>query len=107
MQNPLSLGLAGSRQKAGVTLEQIAETTKISKRFLSAIEAGDYGVLPGGVFTTSYIRQYAEATGSDAEEILEHYQQWLSPEPESGDAAAGREVSQVLPKWATRLFSLG
>lgn len=47
--------------------------TKISRRFLEAIEEGRYEELPGGVFTVNYIRQYACLTGYDAEVILEHY----------------------------------
>ena len=58
-----------------VTLEAIAERTKISRRFLESIEQGKYDDLPGGVFATSYIRQYAAETGYDAEEILRDYRE--------------------------------
>jgi cytoskeletal protein RodZ len=58
---------------AAVTLEQIAERTKISMFFLIAIENEDFGKLPGGIFDRSYIRQYAEAAGLDAEQILQRY----------------------------------
>ena len=53
------LNLSVCREKRGVTLEQIAERTKISMRFLRAIEEGEYVKLPGGIFATSYLRQYA------------------------------------------------
>lgn len=69
------LPLREHRLRAGVELDAIVESTKLSRRFLSAIEEGQYQELPGGVFTISYIRQYAEATGYDAELILEHYRQ--------------------------------
>ena len=65
-----ALHLREHRLKRKVCLEEIAEATKISRRFLEAIEMGEYALLPGGVFTTSYIRQYAAAIGFDAEEIL-------------------------------------
>ncbi len=60
------------RLRGAVTLEEIVDATKISKRFLEAIESGEYCELPGGVFTTSYIRQYAEQIGFDSGEILRH-----------------------------------
>jgi cytoskeletal protein RodZ len=67
------LELKAFRRRKGVSLEQIADSTKISMRFLRAIEAEDYAVLPGGLFGRSYIRQYAEAAGCDAELLLERY----------------------------------
>lgn len=62
------------------------EQTKLSRRFLQAIEDGDYGELPGGIFTTSYLRQYAVATGYDVNRLLGHYHEAMglpSPLPES------------------------
>jgi cytoskeletal protein RodZ len=61
------------RKKAGVTLREISERTKISMRNLEAIENGDFRRLPGGVYATSYIRQYARAIGYDEFELLSHY----------------------------------
>ncbi len=66
--------LAQHRSRNGVTLEEIAESTKISLRFLKAIEAEDYAQLPGGIFARSYLRQYAEAIGFDEDELLRRYE---------------------------------
>jgi cytoskeletal protein RodZ len=65
--------LSGTRRLKGVSLEEIAERTKISLRFLRAIEAGEFEKLPGGIFNTSYLRQYAAAIGFDEAELLAHY----------------------------------
>lgn len=73
---PPKLPLREHRLRAGVGLEAIVDATKLSRRFLEAIEEGAYQDLPGGVFSTSYIRQYAAATGYDADLILEHYRNW-------------------------------
>jgi cytoskeletal protein RodZ len=67
------LGLATIRRNRGITLEQIAETTKISLRSLKAIEGGDFQKLPGGIYNTSYIRQYAKAIDFDESELLAFY----------------------------------
>ncbi len=61
------------RRKVGVSLEQIATDTKISIRFLQAIEAEEFDGLPGGVFRTSYIRQYAAAIGFNEDRLLACY----------------------------------
>ena len=70
---PRRLELAAIRQSKAIPLEQIVETTKISKRFLQAIEAYDFDKLPGGVFNTSYIRQYARAIDIDESELIDYY----------------------------------
>lgn len=74
-----ALALDRSRKLAGISLDEIAAITKISLRFLKAIEAGEYEKLPGGIFTTSYLRQYAAAAGFDEAVLLEHYQQTVTP----------------------------
>jgi cytoskeletal protein RodZ len=57
----------------GITLEYIAELTKISVRILEAIEKGDFKRLPGGIYDTNYIRQYADAISFSAPELLNVY----------------------------------
>jgi cytoskeletal protein RodZ len=69
------LGLSTIRRNRGITLEQIANATKISVRLLAAIEEGDFGKLPGGIYDTSYIRQYAHAIDYDETAILAAYSQ--------------------------------
>src|ERR1043165_1599167 len=67
------LGLSSRREKKAISLEQIAQSTKIALRSLRAIEAGDFKKLPGGIYNTSYIRQYARAIDVDEAEILAAY----------------------------------
>lgn len=62
--------LATARESRGLTLAQIAETTKIRTYYLDAIEQGRLDRLPGGVYTTSYIKQYARAIECDERELL-------------------------------------
>jgi hypothetical protein len=88
------------RQSKGITLDQIVQTTKISKRFLEAIEAGDFAKLPGGIFNTSYIRQYARAIDYDESELVERYRVW------SGENAAPVNGVQGPRKPASRLLTV-
>ena len=65
-----SSSLAELRQSHGMSIQQISERTKISIRYLKAIEAGDFGKLPGGIYGRSYIRQYAHAIECNADQLL-------------------------------------
>jgi len=90
------LGLATIRQNRGISLEQIAESTKITIRSLKAIEDGDFGKLPGGIYNTSYIRQYARAIDFDEAELLAFYRAQIGipgggPE-EAGARRKGKDV---------------
>jgi len=78
------LGLASCRRRKDISLEQIAEATKIGVRSLRAIESGEFKKLPGGIYSTSYIRQYARAIDFDESQILALYYSvmGIKPEPE-------------------------
>jgi cytoskeletal protein RodZ len=71
-----ALGLEQIRRRKGVSLNQIAETTKISTFFLQAIESEEFGKLPGGVFNRSYIKQYAAAVGISEKDLLDAYAEY-------------------------------
>lgn len=91
------LDLLKSRQTKGISLEQIAESTKISIRFLRAIEDEEYDKLPGGIFNTSYLRQYAAAVGIDEGKLLAHYNS--KAVPESVDVGANERGRSSIFRW--------
>src|SRR5262245_11066747 len=66
-------GLASRRKRMGITLEDISRVTKIGMRSLQAIEQGDFSKLPGGIYATNYIRQYARQIDFDETKLLECY----------------------------------
>ncbi len=71
--NTQQIDLPALRQHKGVSLREIANSTKISIRFLQAIEEGDFEQLPGGIYNTSYIRQYAREIGYEETKLLAYY----------------------------------
>ncbi len=76
--------LRRERLRRNLTLEQISRQTKISVKLLEAIEAEDFDKLPGGVFTRSFVRQYAHVLGVDEAELvgeLEHTLHTQDPLP--------------------------
>jgi len=71
----LFLIAAAKRRERGISLDQIANATKINIRSLRAIEEGDFRKLPGGIYDTSYIRQYARAVDVDESELVAVYKE--------------------------------
>ena len=65
--------LRREREIRGISLKEIADATKISKRFLEAIEKNDHATLPAPVFTRGFIREYARYLGLNTEEIVNRY----------------------------------
>jgi cytoskeleton protein RodZ len=72
--------LRREREMRGVSLEEIASSTKISRRFLEAIEQDDFAKLPGGIFARSFIRSYARYLGLDEERVMAEYQLTARPQ---------------------------
>ena len=96
----LELDLPLFRKRAGVSLEQIAQSTKIGSRFLKAIEGEQFEQLPGGIFSTSYLRQYAEAIGYDEDALIAHYNQKMQPsEPISKGPQTETASRGLLDRW--------
>src|SRR5438128_10954640 len=65
--------LRREREIRGISLKEIADATKISKRFLEAIERNDHRTLPAPVFTRGFVREYARYVGLNAEEMVNRY----------------------------------
>ncbi|HXV75007.1 MAG TPA: helix-turn-helix domain-containing protein [Candidatus Polarisedimenticolaceae bacterium] len=57
--------LRRARESRSITLEEIADGTKIGVRYLRALEENDFEPLPGGVFDRGYVRAFAQAVGLD------------------------------------------
>ena len=52
--------LKQTREKQGLSIEQVCHTLKIRKFFIEAIESGNFGELPGIVYTTGFIQSYCK-----------------------------------------------
>jgi cytoskeletal protein RodZ len=74
-----------AREELGIPLREICNQTRISVRYLEAIEANDYKRLPGGVFNRSFIKAYAKCIGYDEREAVEGYTRYLREHGESSD----------------------
>src|SRR5438045_1239381 len=77
--NPI-MHLARKRQAKGVSIREIANSTRISLPYLEAIEAENFAQLPAGIYALSYIRQYAAAIGCDERAVVARYRSLIEPE---------------------------
>ena len=57
--------LRDARERRGMSLRQIANTTKIAVSVLEALERNDISKLPGGIFCRAFVRSYASEVGLD------------------------------------------
>lgn len=65
--------LRREREIRAISLKEIADATKISKRFLEAIENNDHKTLPAPVFTRGFVREYARYLGLNSEDMVNRY----------------------------------
>jgi cytoskeleton protein RodZ len=65
--------LRKERESRGIGLETISDSTKISGRYLAALEQERFEQLPGGVFNKGIMRSYARVVGLDEEAWVSRY----------------------------------
>lgn len=71
--------LRAARLQAGLSVEQLAEVTRISKAYLLAIEEGRFDRLPGPAYVRGFIRLYAAQVALDPDSLVQDYQQLRRP----------------------------
>lgn len=106
--------LRREREMRGVSLQEISDTTKVSVRFLEALEGDQFGKLPGGIFIRSFIRAYANYLGLDEEQVLAEYQIVAPPKADedfsrlgvTGNPSKHAPRAPVLP-WIIAVVLLG
>jgi cytoskeletal protein RodZ len=65
--------LKKARQEKELTLDDIQERTKIRKKYLEAIEANDFDILPGKVYLKVFVKGYAREVDINYKELLNYY----------------------------------
>jgi transcriptional regulator with XRE-family HTH domain len=61
------------RELRHMSLEELATETRISQRYLHAIESNDFGSLPAGTFVRGYVKEVARALGIPELGLVEGY----------------------------------
>jgi len=82
--------LRQARERRGISLRQIAASTKISASALDGLERNDISKLPGGIFSRAFVRSYAVEVGLDPDETVNEFLERFNqdPPPSAGPPAA-------------------
>ena len=70
---PIGETLAQARQRAGLTVAQVSEQTRIREAVIGRIEAGDYSACGGDFYARANIRSIAKAVGADWRPLIAEY----------------------------------
>ena len=81
MATDIGSRLRQAREQRGLSLGDIAATTKIPTMSLAAIERNDFGRLPAGVFRRAFVRTFATEVGLNADELVGEYRARFEPAP--------------------------
>lgn len=85
-------GLRRERERRGISLQQIADQTKISAWFFAALERNDLSRWPSGIFRRAFVRAYAEVVGLDPDAVVCKFVQLF---PGDAEAAPGPQRAGV------------
>lgn len=88
MEKIVGDALRKEREARGVSLEEIANETRIGSRFLRALEDEDFGLFPGKFYIHYYIKNYLHACGADETAFFNTYQPYLQSVLKDSGAAS-------------------
>ncbi|MED1749323.1 helix-turn-helix domain-containing protein [Bacillus zhangzhouensis] len=100
--------LVEAREEKGMSLEDLQAATKIQKRYLLAIEQGNYDIIPGKFYVRAFIKQYAEAVGLNPEQLFEEFRKDVPStyNDEVSDKLSNIKPQRELPKPASKVLEL-
>jgi transcriptional regulator with XRE-family HTH domain len=80
----LELGktLSQARIARGLTLEDCERDTRISKRYLDALEREDWKIFPAPVYSRAFLRTYAQYLGLSPNDLMRQFHQQTVEPPE-------------------------
>jgi len=61
------------RKELGLTIDDCSKKTRISKKFLEAIESDNYDAFPGEVYYLGFLRNYAQLLSLDSNKLIHDY----------------------------------
>jgi cytoskeletal protein RodZ len=104
----VSTRLRAARERAGLTIEDVAASTKIRAASLEALERGEFSSLPGEFYTRAFLRSYAAHLGLSPQAILADYE---SEQPQAqappAEPAAQRPLRSLLSPLLAAATSTG
>lgn len=91
-----------------MSLDDLQAATKIQKRYLTALEEGNYDIIPGKFYVRAFIKQYAEAVGLDADQLFEEYKKDIpnTYHDDVSEKISGMNMQKEMPKPASKALEL-
>ena len=95
--------LSSARRRAGRSIEDVAAITKLSRRYLEALEHGRVEILPPGIYRRAMLRSYAASIALDPQLALERFDRTFAPpaplpeRPSEAAAMRPRAASEFRP----------
>ena len=89
--------LRRQRERQHVTLDEIAEATKVAASLFAGIERGDCSRWPGGVYNRAFIRGYAKAVQLDPDETAAEFAEYFETPPAEPPARKPAKSSNESP----------
>ena len=87
--------LSRQREARGLTLDDAERDTRISKRYLQALEAEQFDVIPAPVYARGFLRSYSQYLGLDPQQMLSLFPREGQPEPEQVEIIGADTRSRV------------
>ncbi len=94
-ESSLGVQLRCAREARNLSLRDISDQTRISRRYLEAIEMDDYKNLPGGIFNRSFVKAFAKIVGMNAAEAVCAYDRSARAQGEPEEVATSRQPSRI------------
>ncbi len=90
--------LKRERELREVSMDELTKATRISTRFVEALENEDWTRLPGGIFGRGFVRTIARYLGLDEEALLGEYDMARADHPPGGPIKFEDRIPAP-PKW--------
>lgn len=97
--------LRNARIKKGYTIDDLQQITKIQKRYLIAIEEGQFDHLPGDFYVRAFIKQYSDAVGISSDDLLEEYKSDIPNAQPTQETAPEETKTRSIKEESNSFFS--
>ena len=99
-------GLRIAREQSGRSLAELSSVTRVPARYLTALEQNDFSTLPNRVYSTGYVRAYADALGVDEQLAVERFKR-ETPDPSVPLQAPVGVAFEDVRRYSPRLIAAG
>jgi transcriptional regulator with XRE-family HTH domain len=103
----IGLYLSGQRRLRGISIDDLAQRTRIPRRNIERLESGAFDASPDG-FSRGFVRTIAQALGLDPDEaVMRHMREPAAEDAERARAAQGRRLLLFIGVTVSLVIALG